>query len=395
MQLESRLYAIPYFAVFLFLNYLFLCERTERRYGQSLKTVIPLSKYAIFLWFMIFVGLRGYVFSDWKAYLFYFLRTNTSPFLYVNNYVSSIEYGFIFFIKIIKLFTDNYFVFVFISSLIDYILLYIAFKDEKSFALCILFYYLFSLGGAGFRIEFNLLRNVKSILLFTISLRYISKKSPIKYFLLNICGCFFHITALFYLPMYFILNSKKIKYFIINYSTLLFIIGCLVYFFKIQWIRPIFLLVIGKISGRLGFLLDVYLSTEGMFSKSTGVSILILQEFFFFMTIKYYEKKLIISDKSNSVYICVSYIYIFLSLYFSEILMFESRLVMLFIVGYWLLFPRLYYVVSKNTKYIFLLFFLLFAAAKYFVLPTHIMIRYDNQLFGIESSSTRASLINK
>jgi hypothetical protein len=381
-------YSIPYALVVAVFFSLYLYEATERKYYRILN-IVPATKLYIFIFFMIFVGLRGFVFTDWINYIQVFRNTPTFPFFdWGDRSIGSMEYGFIFLIKLVKKFSDNYFVFVFISTLIDFILIYIIFKNEKSFALCMLFYYIFSTGGPGFRIEFNLMRNVKSILLFTISLKYIKENNFIKYLFLNVIGCFFHISALLYIPMYFFLKRDIL----IKHSLLLFVIGNIFYIFQIRWMHGVLNILADIIGGRLGFLLNVYIESE-TYSSAYGLNMAFFQKVISYAIIKSNEKKLLKSS-DNVIYMNIFYMFIILNGFFSEMMIFIIRITMLFVMGYWIIFPRLYFLLSKKKKIIFLIGILLFGIVKMSV-PSQIQFRYDNILFGYQSESERTRILRQ
>jgi len=168
-----------------------------------------------FVGFLLFFGLRGYVMSDATQY--YNAFQGESDFydwgygFQLDTY--SFEPGFRLFEKIVRAFTDNYFIFQFINSLVDIILLDIIFrKNVKYYSLGFLIFFMIE----GWMYEMNALRNMKSILIFFISLPYIQDKNLIKYLFLNFIGASFHLSSVFYIPLYWILNRRFPKAFILT-----------------------------------------------------------------------------------------------------------------------------------------------------------------------------------
>ena len=105
-------------------------------------------------------------------------------------------------IFVISSFIINLFVFKAINSLS---------KDTKLSTyiyICSTFYF-FGMNG---------IRQAISMALFYYSLKFLSEKKCIKYYIVNIIGCLFHQSALLFLPIYFIVNhrfKKKTNYIII------------------------------------------------------------------------------------------------------------------------------------------------------------------------------------
>ena len=88
-------------------------------------------------------------------------------------------------------------------------------------------------------LETDLFRNIKSLLLFLISLKYIVEQKPTKFFILNVIGLTMHWSSLFMLPMYFILKKQiSLKAFIIT-----FIIGNIFILGNVHFIKPVLLFV--------------------------------------------------------------------------------------------------------------------------------------------------------
>jgi hypothetical protein len=163
------------------------------------KEKIQYVKYVCY-YFFFFFGLRGFVGWDYTAYYPAFLDWNSSfSELGLFSRDNEFDIGFSLYVSIIRLFTNNFHVFIFVSALIDFNFFECHYKKVFS-KLCTKFctFSCFYLG-----LEIDLLRNVKSVLLFIVALEYLKSRQPLKYFLLIFVAVTFHWTAVIYLPLYF------------------------------------------------------------------------------------------------------------------------------------------------------------------------------------------------
>ena len=175
MAQYSIWYAVPYMlllAAFYFLAYQEQRSIAAKRNRQTLH-----------IWcgalFLFFFGLRGFVGWDWHSYYPLFESIPSLFHLSSSEFDTSelIEPGYIIYVAFVKLFTDNYHVFIFISVLIDFLLLHKIFKRYNrnvafAFALFI---------GFSLTTEINLLRNIKAILIFLLALPYIRERRILPY----------------------------------------------------------------------------------------------------------------------------------------------------------------------------------------------------------------------
>ena len=115
------------------------------------------------------------------------------------------EKGYRFFVKSVRALYPNFNFFIGINTVIDFLLLgYILKKYSKYPVFTLLLYLTIN----GLSLEIDVMRNVKSILLFLVSIQFIENRNFIPYILLNIVGSSFHVSSLLYIPLYFILNLK-------------------------------------------------------------------------------------------------------------------------------------------------------------------------------------------
>jgi hypothetical protein len=373
----SFTYSIPYYIIALFVFCLFLIN--QRKYIKF-STI----RFALILVLLLFIGFRGFVYSDWFVY---YRIYESLPTIFEQINLDSEEFrfldkGFLFYSVIIKSFYNNYFFWVFINSLIDILLIDYAFrKFSNNYFLSFFCFIVFN----GLFIEFNLLRNSKSILIFFCTIKYLKDGKPIQFFLLNFIGVFFHLSALIYLPLYFFIRKKPSKYLI----WILFIISNIIFIFGIKWISfiiggSLFTIFSESTIEKLTFYQETDLSAAfsfGYFERQ--ISFIIL--FIMFL-------KLDFKDKLNIIFYNIYLLYYVVIMCFSEMKTFHERFSVLFIFSYWILFPNLFLAMNNKIKKILLITYILFIAIfRIYKSNNNILCKYDNLLFGIESYQDRNS----
>lgn len=392
MPTFSFIYSIPYIVLFLLLYAnvlpLYKAKTTSSfNYGYSIFT----QHFFIIILLFIFIGLRGFVSTDWQSYhpIYYSTPSLFDGMKSISSFLTwPFENGFLFYMILCKTISSNYFFFQFISFTIDFFVLYYFFKRTipKFIILGFTFFILFS----GIVMEFNLLRNSKAIMLFLISLKYVEKKSFTKYAILNIIGALFHITSLLYLPLYFVLDKRYSRTIIIS----LFIVGNLVFLSQLEWCRSIISSISPLIPGRMGFIINAYLSSD-FYSGAYGISIGYLERFFSFVVFYCFSRKLYSINKNNLIYINAFYLYAFLFLYYSEVAIILGRVTILLIFSYWILYPQVYSLLLKKSRKIFLLFLFIYGILKLGLGCSDIYFLYDNALLPYKSYQERLNISNQ
>jgi len=391
MPTFSPLYSIPYiiFFLLLYVNVVPL-YKTNTDFSFNNKYTIWLQHFFVAVLLIIFIGFRGFLYTDW---INYYRVYETTPSLFdgaysINKFFErSWEKGFLFYMIICKTIFPNYFFLQLISFIIDCIILYSFFKRiiPNYIVLGFIFYILF----AGINIEFNLLRNSKAIMLFLISLKSLEERRFLKYIIINSIGVLFHITALLYFPLYFILNRKISRTVIL----FLFIVGNILFLLQIEWCKLLLTSISTMIPGRLGTLLKVYLSSD-LYSKAYGITIGYIERFFTFIVIYYLFDKLCKINKYNLIYINAFFIYCFIFLYFSEMTILLERVAILFVFSYWILYPQLYSLIKNKNKKIFLVILLLYGVLKMSG-NRNVLMLYDNIMFSHRSYHERKIILER
>ena len=299
---------------------------------------------------ILFFGFRGYIGYDWYSYKPNFDNLSFFP---LNELIKNrdFEIGFQLYTSFIKLIFNNYFVYNFINVLIDFIILFIVIKRYSKYPLLSL---LLFFGIYGTALEIDLIRNAKSIMLFLLSIEYIEKREPFKFFALNILGILFHFSSILYLPMYFILKIKWNK----NFILLLFILGNIYYLLNlrlmINFLKDLHLIYPGILGNKLSGYFSIIPSDFPL-----GFSLYYFERIILFMLVwlvdDFFKSKKYGTIMSNSIYISI-----FFFLYFSEFSIVSMRFSLLFIFSYWLIFPMLLELYPKLPILIIAIIFSLF-----------------------------------
>lgn len=277
---------------------------------------------------------------------------------------------------VLKSFSDNWIFFQSVSFSIDFIVLYYFFRRyvPNNIFLAFTFWYMFS-GVIGLSFSINLMRSAKALLFFLLSIKYVEERKFGKYLMMNGIGCLFHTSSILLLPLYFVLKSKWNSRFILT----LFLLGNLVYLLQIRWIVPVIDVVANVVGGRLSQLASYYINNS-QWNFSYGISIGFVERTATFILLFYMRNKLSV-EKAGHIFFNVFYLYIFSYLYLSELRILIDRIPVMFVCSYWVLLPRLYKILRKEYKAIFLVSFFFYSFLKGLMAHKDILALYDNMLF--------------
>lgn len=395
MPLYSYTYSIPYILFLLFLVLLMFLEFRCIKYDQ--KTYII--RLATITGFLFFFGLRGFVFTDWMNYYPLFAKIPTlfggHMNMIFNNFSTNTEagfrgteLGFVYLTSLFKTIIPNYFIWVFFNTLIDVILLDIFFRRySKYYVLSFILFLTF--GGLG--IEINLIRNSKAILLFLVSIKYLQNRQILPYMLLNVLGCFFHASALIFLPLYFILNKDWPK----SVLWIIFIAGNIIFLFHINYLRPVLTTLGDIIGGKIMLMIRAYLEIH-LYNRPFGIGLGYIERILTFIIIIFSYDMLKKQNISSVIFINTFILYFIVYFFFAEITVAVERLSLLFVSSYWILYPNILKLIKKQNNKIILTFsFLFYCLLKITVGNSNVFSKYDNLLFGIESYEVRKDRVNK
>lgn len=256
---------------------------------------------------------RWFVGWDWYNYYPYFQGKS-----------QDFEKGYIFLTELTRRFTGEYQIFVALNTLIDCLFLLWVIPRYSAYPVTTLMLYL---GVNGLPLEVDIMRNVKSIMLFLFSIQFIWKRKPLIFIGINLLGAFFHVSSLIYIPLYFLLPVSYKKRVILG----IFILGNIYYFSHLNLIGEIFQHIPSqRFNGYLSF------SESGGGEANIFYLERVLVFFFAFFTGGMVNRENAQRYRifQNSIYIAV-----YMFLYLREFPVIALRFFLLFSFSYWYIFP--------------------------------------------------------
>lgn len=272
------------------------------------------------LW--VILSTRGFLGTDWY---FYYPSFMDGTYIY--------EKGYMIYTSIIGGIYKNFIFYQSFTLALDFICLYFLFRKYTKYSV-LTFALFFCIQGLF--LEVDLLRNMKSILLFMFSLKYLQEKKLIPYLLLNIIGVSFHASSILYLPLYFLLDrdyNKKIILF-------LFLLGSIIYIGSFNILINFFNEISPYLKGGLGDRIENYISIIPK-NIPRGLNMFYLERVVLFLIAFIYEKNRVLKN--------IAYLSIGIFLYTSELGILSTRIGILFIFITWILYSNsLLYVERKK-----------------------------------------------
>ncbi len=399
MPTFSTSYSIPYLILLLYYVTLMFVEFRSLKFEKDTTYI----RWAAMAGFVFFFGLRGFVNTDW---IIYYNMFNSLPTVwggdlgsvfttdFTEEFVTDasidqagMELGFIFGTVLIKSIIPDYFAWVLINVVIDVLLLDIFFRRYSRYYM--LSFILFLIFG-GLAIEFNLMRNIKAMMLFLLSIKYIQERRPIPYFLLNGVGLLFHSSAIFFLPLYLFLHREWPKWLIWS----IFIIGNILFLLQIPYLKPLILSVADFLGGRIAVKAKLYFASE-LYTKSVGVGLGYLERVGTFLLAVLLLPKLKERNPANIMFVNAYILFFFVYFFFSEILIAIERMTLLFVFSYWILYAEILGLVEKTLNKLFVVSAIVAYSVMILIKTnSNIFSKYDNLLFGIESYDDRKQMVS-
>lgn len=282
---------------------------------------------------VIFFGTRAYIGYDWYSYMPSFEKSPNIVDLLIHGFSSKgFEKGFQIYLASIKLFTNNYLIFNFINTVIDFILLYFIFKRYSKYPIFTLFIY-FGVYGVAF--EIDMIRNLKSILLFILSIKYIEDRKILPFIALNLLGFFFHYSSLIYFPMYFLLKIKWNRLFLFE----VFLLGNVYYLLDKRWLIRGIEEFTKRFSGEIGRKVAVYISIVPDYFP-LGVTMFYLERVAIFILVLFMLNRLS-ERKYGTIFANSLFLSVFIFLFGAEFSVLTLRIGILFVYSYWFILPML------------------------------------------------------
>ena len=370
--------SIPYLIVAIILIFLYLCECKKIRCGISKKGAQGIS----FLVLLIFMGCRGHIYSDFISYYPFY---NTLPdILHITKYTfieNLFEPGYIIYSSILKTIFPDYFVWVFISTLIDLLVFNYIFKRYSSSRILS---FIFFLAFNGLLIEFNLYRNIKAIDLFLLSLPYLEKRKMVPYMLLNTLGITFHSSSIVYIPLYFILNKEIPK--IIKWGGI--VVANVIFLFKISIISDFVNSL--SIFQTMSFMDKLTGHVENSEAAQT-ISFGYIERTFSILVFTLLYNKLVLQRRSNIIFYNCFWLYYISFLIFYEVQVLVERIPTLFMFSYWILYPNVINLRFKIRQIVYLVS-IFFVFVKIYVANIGLSAKYENILWNTDNYEIRKQI---
>lgn len=357
----SYLYPIPYIALTIVF---FLLAIKEHKIKGSKSTIY----YCGTLLFAMFFGTANYVGPDVFEYNNIFDQVPIFSNFHILGTISFIEPGYLIYVSLVKSIWSNFHFFVFVSTIIDTVLLFLIFRKYSpnvslSFAIVIVM---------SLFLEISLYRNMKAILIVLFALQYIQRRKFLKYLFVVLLASTFHLSALFFLPLYFFLNRNCYLPFLI-----IFIIGIVIYFGNITFFSQ-FLEHLPLSRKYLAY----FNSIHGEALKfSIGSIERILTAILLLIVYKKYTDNREYLLFFNS-FMC----YFFLFFFFWNIGIIANRGSILFQYSYWLIIPIILYHYKGQIRIIFTSMLFVFSVLKISATTNRIVYKYESVLMFDTSS---------
>jgi hypothetical protein len=325
---------LPYIG-FIIVLFLFSVLQMQGHLNERTNKLLNL---LVILFYIVFFGLRGFVGYDTIMYYSFFQNLDTISYLNLHN--QNFDLGFVIYASLIKTVFPNFHFLVLISVIIDVYLLHLFFKEYLPAKYYILGY-IFFLGFYGYIYEIEQMRNIKSLLLFLLSIRHIENRNFLRFLILNLIGLTFHWSSFVFIPLYFFIHKKP---FSLKIFFILFVIGNLVFLFKISYIKPLLGFIADLIGGTPRWKIHTYLNSD-IYAVAYGFSFGYVERIFTACIVMLYYNKLINLDDNQKVKMHIflnAYVFfILINLYFSEMLIVIERFAALFAFSYWILYPKI------------------------------------------------------
>lgn len=371
---------IPYLCLVAVLGlFAFLYSNTQ---NFDYKNVYLLSGVGLFFFFF---GFRGYIMSDWIIYYDLFFSIELKD-LYDSSLFSlkNTEPGFMLLIVVCKSIFRDFHFFVFVTTLINTILL-LRFlnKHTDNILLGLMLFIIFE----GLTIMVNLMRNSIAILIFLNSIEYITARKPAKYFTLCFIASSFHLSAIAYFPLYFFFHRRMPRWAFIS----IIIAMNAIYLFHIP-ITAKLLTLTGLDADKT----DKVIAYTQKYVATSKLSIGYLERLFTSFLIICYYNRLYKNRRECAIFINGFIIYLAFLFIFSDIPIVAHRMSNLFAYSYWIIWGDLIKCFSiQNNRRLFAAFvylYCLFRISSSTQLPDF---EYDNVLFGAKSYEERLYIHNK
>ncbi len=202
-----------------------------------------------------------------------------------------------------------------------------------------------------FSLDFVAVRQALAVMIFFVSIKYILKKSFVKYFLCILLGALFHRSILLLLPLYFILSKQTSR----KTSLCFFLFSIVIYSFNLNWIKETLLSVSKFVGGAEGKIIEMYV-TSPTYGVSRVLSIGTIINVILF-TIYFFNYNQMAKNRYFKIFFNLFLANIFVYFICFEVIEFANRLRYYFLISNVILLPCL---LKQNMLSIFRFSFLFF-----------------------------------
>ncbi|MBP5260013.1 MAG: EpsG family protein [Paludibacteraceae bacterium] len=324
-------YSGPSLAVYALLGGIAVLQFLFSRYALLQRLLV----FSVFALLLVFIGFRGFVETDmhWYYPLFEEIPVFGDGILPYAFQVG-VEPGFLLWTSLLKTLCPSYVFYTAVNTLVDLLLLTVVFNryfPRRYYALFMLLFLAFF----GLTYEFNLLRNVKSMLLFLLSLKYVPEGRLGRYLAFNTVGLLFHWSAVLYMVLYGLLRRDFVQrryWIVLGISLVMYLLS--------PFIVKYLVWAVSLLHGTLGQRASIYLS-EGEYARQKLFSLGDLDRMLMAVLIGWRFNRIKQSFRESNLFLHLYALYIFFAFCGHGMEILHTRVANLFVAGVWVLYVSL------------------------------------------------------
>lgn len=338
---------------------LMICRNTKQR--NMGKNTSQEDIFMAFVVYFIFIGLRNGVGYDWSAYVTFFddCYTNYGDFVFRQENSNS-EILFQYYLFCLKNLWNNVNFFFAVSTAIDLVVICWLFKKYSAFfMLSMLIYYTLFLDSV------SVMRNMKSLSIFYLSIPFLIQRKAIPYFILNLIAFGFHASSIVFLPLYFFITRQFSKYAYI----VLFVICHIVFLLKLNIFTNLLIAIGALLGGRISYVINGILFNTN-FNDYSFLSVGYLERFCTGALMLFYYDRLTKKGRSIVTFYNLFFMFYIARFLFAEFDVLPMRGGLLFLISYCILLPQVYTFLKPRGKAILLLIIFAFSLMRVYSLTS-------------------------
>ena len=378
----SYSYSVPYLLFAFFLLLLMYYEHSRKMKRNKVRAFCLIT-------FILFGGFRGFIFYDWMGYYPMFDAVDTLWNLNGDSFrmllmdgrnIDLVEPGFVIYMSVIKTIWNNWFFFILLSTAIDvwvFDKLFQRYSANYAFA----FFVFFSLHLG---MEFNLMRNVKALVIFFLAIDSIYKRQLGQFALWTLLGLSFHRTFLLLAPLYFV----GLKDFGRQVWLTIFVIINVIYLFQIPVVSALLNPVAKFLGGGFAAKAATYQESD-IYSIARGFTLGYIIRFVTFLLVMGNYGKILSYRKDFVLILNVFLLYIIVNIGMTDMTVFVNRMEILLGFSLWLIYPLLFYYMCGWRRQLYSVFIISYCLLRIIGTTSNAMCDYENVLFGAHSFDER------